>query len=104
MIIKLPLIINLNQEIALYISSSNCSLEFSEFWKKNEPKLPILAAFVKRYCLIPASSVPSEAAFSMANYIQRKERSALLSKMLRISMVMKDCFSESHVNYLNETE
>ena len=95
--------LNLNQEIALYCSFNSNSLEFAEFWQKNSAKLPILTAFVRRYSLIPAASVPSEAAFSIANFIQRKERSAMSSKMLRISMVMKECLAPLHSDYLKET-
>ena len=65
---------------------------------------PILTAFVRRYSLIPAASVPSEAAFSIANFIQRKERSVMSSKMLRISMIMKECLEPLHSDYLNETK
>ena len=96
--------LNLNQEIALYCSFNSNSLEFAEFWQKNSAKLPILTAFVRRYSLIPAASVPSEAAFSIANFIQRKERSAMSSKMLRISMVMKECLAPLHSDYLKETK
>ena len=96
--------LNLNQEIALYCSFNSNSLEFAEFWQKNSAKLPILTAFVRRYSLIQAASVPSEAAFSIANFIQRKERSAMSSKMLRISMVMKECLAPLHSDYLKETK
>ena len=64
----------------------------------------LLDKFVKRYCLISASFVPSEAAFSIANYLQRRERSAMSSKMLRISIVMKETYSEEQLKYLNESK
>ena len=95
--------LNLNQESA-YCSFNSNSLEFAEFWQKNSAKLPLLTAFVRRYSLIPAASVPSEAAFSIANFIQRKERSVMSSKMLRISMIMKECLEPLHSDYLNETK
>ena len=41
------------------------------------------------YNIIPASSVPSEVSFSIANYIERKERSRLAPKTLEMSMVTR---------------
>ena len=64
-------------------------LSFSHFWKKNSSSLPMLASAVRKYCIIPASSVAVESAFSEANFIQRKERSSLSSKNLRYTLVLK---------------
>jgi len=41
------------------------------------------------YNLICATSVPSESIFSIAGYIQRKERCRLSSKMLRFLILSK---------------
>ena len=49
----------------------------------------MLASAVRKYCIIPASSVAVESAFSEANFIQRKERSSLSSKNLRYTLVLK---------------
>ena len=38
---------------------------------------------MKKYSMIPASSVPSEVSFSVANYIERKEGARLGPKVLR---------------------
>jgi hypothetical protein len=48
------------------------------------------ATIVRKYCIIPSSSVPSESAFSVANFIQRKERNSLSSKCIKYSMVLRD--------------
>ncbi len=48
-------------------------LSFSDFWKKNCACIPLLSSAVRKYCIIPASSVAVESAFSEANFIQRKE-------------------------------
>ena len=40
--------------------------------------------------MIQASSVASESAFSIANYVKRKERSALSAENLRYSMFLRE--------------
>ena len=59
----------------------------SDFWRTQQKRLPILASAVRKFCIIPASSVPSESRFSIANYAARKERSNLTSKNLRYLMI-----------------
>ena len=49
-----------------------------------------LSATIKAINIICATSCPSEAAFSVAGYIQRKNRSRLSSKNLRYSMMLKE--------------
>jgi hypothetical protein len=58
--------------------------EFRKFWYENKFKFSRLVEVVKKYSIIPASSVASESAFSEANYIQRKERASLSSKNLAL--------------------
>jgi hypothetical protein len=60
------------------------------FWRINQDLLPMLSFLVRRFCIIPASSVPSESASSVANFIQRKERSALSASQLRYSIMLRD--------------
>ena len=76
-------------------------LSFSIFWKKNCSKFPQLASAVRRYFIIPASSVAAESAFSEANFIQRKERSSLSSKNLRYSLILKSVTRSSIYKDLN---
>ena len=66
------------------------NFEIEEFWKKNISIMPKLASLVKKYLIIPGSSVASESAFSIANFIQRKERSSLSSKNLRYSILLRE--------------
>ncbi|CAF1233944.1 unnamed protein product [Rotaria magnacalcarata] len=63
---------------------------FQEFWSSYEMELPRLAALVRAYNIRPASSVASESLFSIAGYVQRKQRSSLASNTLRYSMVLRD--------------
>jgi hypothetical protein len=44
---------------------------------------------VRYYGVIPATSVPSESAFSVAGYINRKERSSMAPATLKRSMFVK---------------
>jgi aminopeptidase C len=64
-------------------------LDLSSFWKKNCTQLPLLASLVRKYLIIPASSVSSESSFSVANFIQRKERSALSSKSFKQAIILR---------------
>ena len=63
---------------------------FDQFWK--EHKHFSLSVFVKKYSIIPATSVAVESAFSEANYVQRKERSRLSPKNLMASMCLKSIY------------
>jgi len=62
---------------------------------RNSGKKIQLNGLYYRICLYYRTSVPSEAAFSIANFL-RKERSAMSSKTLGISMAMKKCLSPLH--------
>lgn len=79
----------IQQEIGYYISSIDKDTDFEEYWKKNQSYLPILARMVRHYCVMPISSVASESAFSIAGYIQRKQRSSLSPAALRYSMLLR---------------
>ena len=81
----------LKQELAFYLTSrqENTS-DISTFWRSNSVKLPLLASLVRKYCIIQATSVPSESRFSIANYVSRKERASLSSRNLRFSMILRE--------------
>jgi len=93
----------IQDEISFYrkeVSSNN--LSFSNFWKKNSSSIPMLASAVRKYCIIPASSIAVESAFSEANFIQRKERSSLSSKNLRFTLVLKSAKRSTIYKQLNK--
>lgn len=94
--------LDINREFNLYMSTYSQSDDFSKYWQTFSSKLPILTCFVKSYSIIPASSVASESAFSIANYIQRKERSNLSSKMLQYSMILREFYLESQHIFLTQ--
>lgn len=80
----------IKEEIALYRRKVNNSIAFADFWRSNENVLSKMSSKVREICCIPATSVASEATFSVANYIQRKERSSLSSRQLRCSLLLRD--------------
>ena len=57
-----------------------------EWWKENCQKLPLLAKLAKKYLCIPATSAPSERAFSLAGYIANQRRACLLPE--RVNMLV----------------
>lgn len=73
-------VLTIKEECAFYISSMGTS-NLQKFWNLYQNKLPMLASVVRNVNIIPATSVASESAFSLANYVQRKERSSLSSKI-----------------------
>jgi hypothetical protein len=77
----------ISQYTALRLENTN---NISDFWRSQQKRLPILASAIRKFCIIPASSVPSESRFSIANYVARKERSNLSSKNLRYLMISKE--------------
>lgn len=84
--------LSFKEEICHYMSTIRTvpsGTTFSQYWCQNEMFLPNLSKLAKYYSCIPCTSVPSESAFSVAGYIQRKNRMALSSTALRYSMVLR---------------
>lgn len=71
------------------IPKNACPLNW---WKNNEIKYPKLSKYAKQFLCIPATSVPSERAFSKAGNIVTSKRSCLKS-----SNVKKICFLSSNL-------
>ncbi|CAF1398331.1 unnamed protein product [Adineta steineri] len=78
------------EELSFYVDRLKVNQLFKEFWNTYNEDLPRMAALVRAYNMRPASSVPSEALFSVAEYVHRKHRSSLGSDTLRYSMVLRD--------------
>ncbi|CAF1008181.1 unnamed protein product [Brachionus calyciflorus] len=68
---------NIKDEKSYYITAISGKNDFSKFWAENSSNLPILTSIVKKTNVISATSVPSESAFRIAGYINRKDRSSL---------------------------
>jgi hypothetical protein len=81
---------SVDEEISSYIKAAQDATDFREFWISNEKRLPRLSSLVRRTNIIPCTSISSEALFSVANYLQRKQRASLSSKSLRYLLVLKN--------------
>ncbi|CAF3428184.1 unnamed protein product [Rotaria socialis] len=60
------------------------------FWKCNQHSLPMLSILARKYLATPATSVPSESAFSKSAYYGRKERANINANTLSQSVFLKD--------------
>ena len=92
----------LDEEISTYVKSAISVENFQEFWIENGKRLPRLANLVHTVNIIPAASISSEALFSVASYINRKQRSSPSSKTIRYLLVLKNQHSIDQLeqNYL----
>ncbi|CAF5087028.1 unnamed protein product, partial [Rotaria magnacalcarata] len=59
-------------------------------WKCNKHLLPGLSTLARKYLATPATSVPSESAFSKSAYYGRKERTNLNGDSFCQSVFLKD--------------
>ncbi|CAM4976506.1 unnamed protein product, partial [Rotaria socialis] len=80
----------LDEEISGYIKAARSADDFQEFWTFYCTKLPRLSNLVRRINVIPATSVTSEALFSVASFLHRKQRASLSSRTLRYLLVLKN--------------
>ena len=81
--------LSIKEELSMYVSTYKQSKDFESFWNEKQNMLPTLSLLVRRYSIIPATSVASESAFSVAGYIQRKQRASLSPTTLRYLMLLK---------------
>jgi hypothetical protein len=80
----------LDEELSTYIKAAKTADNFQSFWVVYGKKLPRLSSLVRRVNVIPATSVASEALFSIASFLHRKQRSSLSSRTLRYLLVLKN--------------
>ena len=78
------------QELVFYLDRVQGCEFFEEFWNAYQYDLPSMVALVRAFNIRPASSVASESLFSVARYVQRKQRSSLSGNTLHYSMVLRD--------------
>ena len=64
-----------------------------KWWKENSHKLPPLSKLAKKYLCIPATSVPSEQAFSLAGYIVNQRRACLLPENVNMLVFLAENLS-----------
>jgi hypothetical protein len=83
-------VLTIEQELAKLSSIPKDEYEFNSFWQEHGKAMPKLAVLARKYLCISASSVPSESAFSISNYVLRKNRLALTTKNVKYTMFLKD--------------
>ncbi len=66
------------------------------FWQQNQSELKYLSKIAYDHLITPATSVPSESAFSTASYLLRKQRSRLTPTNLCYSMFLKDKLDDNN--------
>ena len=59
------------------------SIELLEFWCRREMTMPILSALAMKVLAIPATSVPSEQAFSASGNLLSKSRTSITGERAR---------------------
>jgi hypothetical protein len=82
--------LTIEQEIAKLSSIPKDNHEVKSFWQAHGQEMPKLTMIARKYLCICATSVPSESAFSVSNYVLRKNRLALASKNVKHTMFLKD--------------
>ena len=83
-------LMSLDEEISSYIKAAQSSNDFRQFWITHSKQLPRLSSLVRRVNVILATSITSEALFSVASFLHRKQRSSLSSKTLRYLLILKN--------------
>jgi len=89
-------------EVSLFTNAVKTKENFKQFWATHCHSFPRLVALVHCYCLVPATSVASESAFSIAGFITRKQRSSLSSRTLRHLLVLK--YRKNLIKFRSEDE
>ena len=80
------------EEISVYgsLCRKNPSIDAITFWKTYGEQLPLLKEMGQTYLPAPGTSVPSESAFSLSDYVGRKERAQLGPENLSYSIFLRD--------------
>ena len=89
-------------EVSLFSNATKTKQNFKQFWSTHRHSFPRLVELVYRYCLVPATSVASESAFSISGFIARKQRSSLSSRTLRHLLVLK--YRKNLIEFQSEDE
>ena len=84
-----PITVDLEMAAFLNLIRDNEMINFHAFWKNNHHTLPRLSQLVRRYNVIPATSVYMEQTFSVAGAIKDVRRASMSSMSLRSLMILK---------------
>ncbi len=77
-------------EVSLYSSEPSTTEDPLQCWNANSFRYPLLSGLVKKYLPIPATSVPSERAFSAAGHIVNKKRACLLPSSVNMLVFLSE--------------
>lgn len=66
------------EEVRKYLSEDPALEDPLQWWKQKSSKYPTLVQLARQYLAVPATSVPSERAFSAAGHIANERRSSCL--------------------------
>jgi hypothetical protein len=80
----------IKQELAYYVNKIDKEISFEDFWINNEKEIPCLATLVRNFNIRPITSVPIESLFSVAAYVNRKQRASLSPDVFRYSMILRE--------------
>ena len=79
-------------EITLYLSDANKSMEPLEYWKCNAKQYPVLSRMAVLYLLPLASSAPAERVFSEARNIEMRKRYHMVEDTLSAYVLIRGGF------------
>ena len=83
-------ILTIKDELNFFTNAMrNNKLDLCTFYHTNHPNIPILSDLARKFCISPATNVPSESKFIVAGYLNRKQRVRLSPKLLKYTMVLK---------------
>ena len=77
-------------ELARYIGEPVTDKNPLLWWKENTSRYPALIHLVRKYLCIPATSVPSERAFSIAGHIVNEKRACLLPETVNMMVFLAE--------------
>ena len=71
------------------VTSAEDECDILQWWSENERAYPLLAAMARCFLAVPATSAPSECAFSQARHLVTDERHSLGTETIRECMCLK---------------
>ena len=79
-----------DREIQKYISEDPVSESPLIWWQNKRSKYPILSSLAQKYLSVPATSVPSERAFSIAGHVVNRKRACLNPDSVNMLVFLAD--------------
>ena len=77
-------------ELSRYVGEESTGKNPLLWWSENTLRYPTLHQLVHRYLCIPATSVPSERAFSIAGHVVNQKRASLLPDTVNMMVFLAD--------------